>query len=185
MTEIGIIVGSTRQNRLSPQVAAWVKGLADERGTETYHLVDIKDYNLPLHDEPVPAALSEDYQAPEATAWSERIRTLDGFVFVTPEYNRGIPTPLKNAIDYLGSEFANKAAGIVTYGSANGQIAAVALRVSLSTLGVATVQAQPGLSIFTDVRDFTEFTPGPQHTEPVKTLLAQVASWSTALKTIR
>lgn len=143
------------------------------------------DYKLPLHDEPIPAAMSEEYQTPEAHALSDRIRSLDGFVFVTPEYNRGIPTPLKNAIDYLGSEFANKAAGIVTYGSSNGQIGAAALRVSLSTLGVATVQAQPGLNIFTDVRDFSEFTPGPQHIEPVKTLLEQVATWTRALNSIR
>lgn len=185
MSTIGIIPGSTRQNRLSPQVATWVKDLADERGTETYEIVDIKDYKLPLFDEPVPAALSEDYQTPEAHAWSEKIASLDGFIFATPEYNRGIPNSLKNAIDYLGSEFANKPAGIVSYGSSGGQIGAAALRVALSTLQVATVQSQPALNIFTDFKDFAEFTPGPQHVDPVRTLIDQVATWTRAFNTIR
>lgn len=185
MTSIGIITGSTRQNRLSPQVAAWVKEHADARSTEDYEIVDIKEYDLPLFDEPIPAALSEDYQTPQAHAWGAKIASLDGYIFVTPEYNRGIPNSLKNAIDYLGSEFADKPAGILSYGSSGGQIAVAALRVSLSTLKVATVQSQPALNIFTDFRDFAVFTPGPQHTEPVKTLIDQVARWAQAFATIR
>lgn len=53
------------------------------------------------------------------------------------------------------------------------------------TPGVTTVQEQPGLNIFTDVRNFAEFTPGPQHVEPVKTLHDQVATWTKLLRAIR
>lgn len=185
MTKIGIIPGSTRQNRLSPQVAAWVKEFADARGTEEYEIVDLRDYNLPLYDEPLPAALSEDYQTPQARAWSEKIASLDGFIFITPEYNRGIPNTLKNAIDYLYSEFANKPAGILSYGSSGGQIAVAALRVALSTLQVATVQGQPSLNLYTDFKDFSEFTPGDHHAESVNELIDQVALWARAFNTIR
>ncbi|GAA0250291.1 hypothetical protein GCM10009527_053320 [Actinomadura nitritigenes] len=38
-------------------------------------------------------------------------------MFVTPEYNRSIPSALKNAVDFLYAEWTNKAAGFVAYGS--------------------------------------------------------------------
>jgi len=45
---IGIILGSTREGRVSPQVGAWVKTLADQKGNANYEIVDIKEYKLPL-----------------------------------------------------------------------------------------------------------------------------------------
>ena len=45
---IGIILGSTRQGRVSPQVGEWVKGIADKRGDANYEIVDIADFNLPF-----------------------------------------------------------------------------------------------------------------------------------------
>lgn len=45
---IGIILGSTRQGRVSPQVGEWVKGIADARGDANYEIVDIVDFKLPL-----------------------------------------------------------------------------------------------------------------------------------------
>lgn len=80
MNKIGIITGSTRQNRVSPQVAEWVKQIGDQRGDAEYEIVDIKDFNLPLYNEPISAAYSTDYQTPEAKPWSEKIASLDGFV---------------------------------------------------------------------------------------------------------
>ena len=90
MLKIGIITGSTRDSRVNLQVAEWVKSIADMRTDATFEMVDIKDYNLPQFNEPIPAIMSQDYQAPEAKAWSEKINELDGFVFVTPEYNKAI-----------------------------------------------------------------------------------------------
>jgi len=185
MLKIGIITGSTRQTRVGDQVAEWVKSLADQRTDASYEIVDIKEYNLPLYDEPVPAAFTNDYQTPEAKPWSKKINELDGFVFVTPEYNRNITSALKNAIDYLSAEFHNKAAGIVSYGSAGGTTAANQLRLVLSVPQVATVSTQPALSIFTDFENMNKFTPGDFHQQTVQTMLDQVVSWSSALKTIR
>lgn len=45
---IGIIIGSTREGRVSPQVAEWVKKVADKRGDANYTIIDIADYNLPF-----------------------------------------------------------------------------------------------------------------------------------------
>ncbi len=185
MVKIGIITGSTRDARVNLQVAEWVKSIADQRTDVEFELVDIKEYNLPTFNEPVPAIMSQDYQAPEAKVWSEKISELDGFVFVTPEYNRAITSGLKDAIDYLYVEWNNKAAGIVSYGSSLGATAANNLRLILTVPKVATVSTQPGLSLFTDFEEMSVFKPAPFHEETVQTMLNEVVAWSTALKTIR
>ncbi|WP_047985541.1 NADPH-dependent FMN reductase [Ornithinibacillus californiensis] len=185
MVRIGIITGSTRDSRVNTQVAEWVKSLADLRTDAEFELVDIKDYQLPSYNESVPAVFTKDYQTPEAKPWSEKIDSLDGFVFILAEYNKGITSGLKNAIDYLYQEWNNKAAGIVSYGSTLGVSAANDLRLILSVPKVATVGTQVGMSLFTDFENMSKFTPAPFHQETVDKLLDEVVSWSTALKTIR
>ena len=109
---IGIILGSTRQGRLSPQVGEWVKRIADERGDANYEIVDIADYKLPL--------LGEADATEQATAWNNKLNSLDGFVFIVQEYNHSISGALKNALDFAREPWNNKAAGIVSYGSVGG-----------------------------------------------------------------
>ena len=69
-----------------------------------------------------------------------KIASLDGFVFVSPEYNHGIPAALKNAIDFLFAEWNDKAAGFVSYGGAGGARAVEHLRLVLAEVRVATVR---------------------------------------------
>ena len=69
---IGIILGSTREGRVSPQVGAWVKELADKRGDANYTVIDIADYKLPLLGEP-------GGDASGAAAWSKAVAAQDGF----------------------------------------------------------------------------------------------------------
>ncbi len=185
MLNIGIITGSTRPNRVCPQVAQHILSHAQHRTGAHYEIVEIKDYNLPLYDEPFPAVFSSDYQTPEALAWSKAIARLDGFIFVTPEYNRGVTAAQKNAIDYLYGEFVNKAAAIVSYGSSGGGSAGRALREILVTLQVATVQSQPSFNLFTDFKDMKDFTPSPAHDRSIVSMLEQVEAWSSALKPLR
>lgn len=185
MANIGIIIGSTRPGRVGPQVAAWVHELAAKRSSANYEVIDIQEFGLPLYAEAVPAAMSQGYELAQVRQWSERINALDGFVFVTPEYNRSIPGSLKNAIDYLAGEFANKAAGIVSYGSSGGVTAAEHLRISLSTLQVATVQSAPAFNLFTDFENFSTFTPSAVHEPAVSRLLDQVEGWTHGLSHVR
>jgi len=56
MNNIAIILGSTRPNRNGEAVAKWVYEIASKRSDAVFELVDIKDYNLPLLDEPIPAS---------------------------------------------------------------------------------------------------------------------------------
>ncbi|WP_428910637.1 NADPH-dependent FMN reductase [Niallia sp. Krafla_26] len=174
---IGIILGSTREGRVSPQVGQWVKEVADKRGDANYTIIDIADYNLPL--------LGEAGDASGAAKWSEAIGAQDGFVFIVQEYNHSITGALKNALDYLRDEWNNKAAGIVSYGSVGGARAAEHLRGILGELLVADVRVHPALSLFTDFENGTDFKPKEVQEDSVNQMLDQVIPWSKALKTIR
>src|SRR6185437_3347359 len=93
--------------------------LATKRSDAEFELVDLLDFNLPLLDEPMPPSLGQ-YTKPHTKAWAAKVDSFDAYVFVTPEYNHGIPGALKNALDFVYREWNNKAAGFVSYGSANG-----------------------------------------------------------------
>src|SRR4030067_2184174 len=119
MIKIAIIGGSTRPGRKADSAAKWVHKMAKNRSDAAFEIVDIKDYTLPLLDEPVPPSMGQ-YSQPHTKAWSAKIASYDAYVFVTPEYNHGTSGALKNAIDYLYQELNNKAAGLVGYGSVGG-----------------------------------------------------------------
>jgi NAD(P)H-dependent FMN reductase len=106
-------------------------------------------------------------------------------VFVAPEYNHGISGALKNAIDFLWREWNNKAAGFISYGSIGGARAVEQLRLVMGELMAADVRAQVLLSLFTDFENFKTFKPDPRHEKEVSSVVDQVISWSTALKSVR
>ena len=181
MLKVGIITGSTRPNRKSLDVAKWVLEAARTRSDAEYELVDIKDFELPLLDEPMPPSLGQ-YQQPHTKRWAAKIDSLDAFVFVSPEYNHGIPGVLKNAIDFLFAEWNHKAAGFVSYGAAGGARAVEQLRLVLAEVHVATVRAQVLLSMVSDFEHFTTFKPSSHHEKSMGTVLDQVVTWGGALK---
>jgi NAD(P)H-dependent FMN reductase len=176
--KIGIILGSTRQGRVSPQVGEWVKGIADGRGDADYEIVDISDFNLPFLG-------TTDGTEPGIAAWNQKLASLDGFVFVVQEYNHSITGALKNAIDFAREAWYNKAAGIVSYGSTGGARAAEHLRGILGEVKVADVRTHPTLSLFTDFENGSVFKPQDLHQTNMTAMLDEVIAWSGALKTIR
>ncbi|MEH7504187.1 NADPH-dependent FMN reductase [Neobacillus drentensis] len=175
---IGIILGSTRQGRVSPQVGEWLKGIADKRGDANYEIVDIADFNLPFLG-------TTDGSEPGIAEWNGKLASLDGFVFIVQEYNHSITGALKNALDFAREAWNNKAAGIVSYGSTGGARAAEHLRGILGELKVADVRTHPTLSLFTDFENGSVFKPAELHLTNVNAMLDEVNQWSGALKTIR
>jgi NAD(P)H-dependent FMN reductase len=184
MTRIGIILGSTRPNRNGEQVARWVYDIAASRTDAEFELVDLRDYPLPHLDEPLPPSMGQ-YQNEHTKQWADKIASFDGFVFVTPEYNHSTSGVLKNAIDYLFAEWANKAAGFVSYGSVGGARAAEQLRLIAGELQMADVRQQVALSLMTEFENFSVFKPGDYNKAALNTLLDQVIAWSTALAPLR
>ncbi|MCM3727546.1 NAD(P)H-dependent oxidoreductase [Neobacillus cucumis] len=175
---IGIILGSTRQGRVSPQVGEWIKGIADKRGDANYEIVDIKDFDLPFLG-------TTDGSEPGLGRWNEKLGSLDGFVFIVQEYNHSITGALKNALDCAREAWNNKAAGIVSYGSTGGARAAEHLRGICGELMIADVRVHPTLSLFTDFENGTDFKPQEIHLNNVNAMIDQVLAWSGALKTLR
>ncbi len=181
---IAIVTGSTRPGRNNIAVARWVHELAAERRDASFELVDIADYQLPLLDEPLPPALGR-YSNRHTKRWAAKIASFDGYVFVTPEYNHGTSAALKNAIDYLYAEWADKAAGFVSYGAVGGTRAVEHLRLVMGNLMVADVTRQVALSLFTDFENMSVFRPDPRRGAELHSMLDQVIAWAGALKTLR
>jgi len=98
MIRIAIIIGSTRPGRNGEAVAKWAHEIAQQRDDAEFELVDIRDFNLPLLDEPKSPMMGQ-YTHPHTKVWSAKIASFDAYVFVTPEYNHGTSGALKNAID--------------------------------------------------------------------------------------
>ena len=184
MLRVAIIIGSTRPGRKADTVAKWVYEISQKRSDAEFELVDIKDFNLPLLDEPMSPMMGQ-YTHQHTKDWSAKIASFDAYVFVTPEYNHATSGALKNAIDYLYKEWVNKAAGFVGYGGAAGVRAVENLRLVMGELQVADVRAQVGLSLFTDFENFSVFKPAPHHEKSVNTMFDQVIAWGGALKTLR
>jgi NAD(P)H-dependent FMN reductase len=182
--KIAIILGSTRPGRNGEAVARWIYEIAKKRIDAEFEFVDIKDFNLPLLDEPVPPSQGQ-YSKEHTKRWSAKIDSFDGYIFVTAEYNHGIPGALKNGIDYIYKEWNNKAAGFVGYGSAGGVRAVEQLRLVMAELQVADVRAQVAVSIITEFEDFQTFKPASYQEKLVNNMLDQVISWGRALKLLR
>lgn len=117
--KIQLIIGSTREGRIATSVAEWIESQAIKNEDIELEVVDLKEVNLPFFNDATPPAYGPT-STDAGKAWSAKIREADGFIFLTPEYNRGYPAALKNAIDYLYAEWANKPATIVSYGYTNG-----------------------------------------------------------------
>jgi chromate reductase, NAD(P)H dehydrogenase (quinone) len=108
--KIAIIVGSLREGSLNRKVA---RSICAIRGDNLdCSMVEIGD--LPLYNQDSDANPPEQY-----VRFRQQVAAADGVLFVSPEYNRGIPGVLKNAIDvgsrpYGQSVFDKKPAAIVT-----------------------------------------------------------------------
>ncbi|WP_073707934.1 NADPH-dependent FMN reductase [Glutamicibacter sp. 0426] len=184
MSKIAIVTGSTRPGRVNQSVAQWVLAKAEEFGGADYELVDIVDFNLPILDEPFPAAY-QNYQNDHTKAFAAKMCEFDGYIFIVGEYNHSVQPALANALSYLNAELNNKAAGMVGYGSAMGSRAVEHLRGILSELQIAHVQKTGMFSLFTDFENFSTFAPTEQSAGSVQPMLEQLLAWSKAMATVR
>ncbi|GIN72875.1 flavin reductase [Bacillus sp. J14TS2] len=140
MTKVGILVGSLRKDSFSKKIAKNVATLFPE-GYET-EIVEIG--NLPLYNQDY----DDENNVPEAyTTFRTTMQAIDAVLFVTPEYNRSVPSVLKNALDvgsrpYGSSVWDGKAAAIIS--QSPGNLSAFGanhhLRQSLVFLNMPTLQ---------------------------------------------
>src|SRR5437588_960058 len=99
---IPLILGTTRQARMSEHVANFVVAEVAKRSVET-ELIDIRELPFPMTGE------STDIKDP---GFSGKMMRADALVLVVPEYNHGYPGSLKHALDTCLKEYIHKAVGI-------------------------------------------------------------------------
>ena len=136
--KIAVVIGSTRQGRHTDKLAQWVAGsLKNQAKVE---LLDLRDYPIPFLDEAISPRYNPERKPDEQTKkWLDKIVEFDGYVFVTPEYNRSTSAVLKNAIDVLGHEIDDKPVALVGHGTSGGAQAIANLRMALPGVGAITV----------------------------------------------
>ncbi len=136
--DVVVIVGSLRKDSINRKVA---KALA-ELAPSALKLDIVEIGHLPLYNQ------DGDANPPAVwTAFRERVKAADAVLFVTPEYNRSVPAPLKNALDvgsrpYGQSAWNGKPGAVVSAspGAIGGFGANHHLRQSLVFLNVPAMQ---------------------------------------------
>ncbi|MET1060107.1 MAG: NAD(P)H-dependent oxidoreductase [Nocardioides sp.] len=182
---IGIIVGSTRPGRKGAGVGAWVHEIASRRDDAEFELVDLADYDLVLLDEEtVPSDAHRNYASAATRRWSAKIDELDGFVWVTPEYNHGVPAALKNALDVLWPEWGNKTVGFVAYGFDGGTRSVEQWRMIVAAAFMIAVRPQVALQNFADF-DGNRFTPQDRRERELTSLLDHLVRMTEATASLR
>lgn len=172
---IGIILGSIREVRKTEAVAQWVHGVAAARDGETeYELVDLADYDIPLLTSRVhPMTAKKNYDNPNVQRWSDKIDTFDAYVFVTPEYNHGVPGGFKNAVDVLGQEWVGKTVAFVGHGSVSGVRAIEQWRQIILNFSMLSVRPELNFNGFAHWKD-GQFSPEERHTGEANALLDEL-----------
>ncbi|NLE96954.1 MAG: NAD(P)H-dependent oxidoreductase [Propionibacterium sp.] len=173
--KIAIILGSIRKERATEPVAKFIDGIAQQRdGDVTYELVDLADFDVPLLTSPVhPMVANKNHDDENVQKWSDKIDGFDGYVFVTPEYNHGVPGGFKNAVDSLGQEWVGKPVAFVGHGSVGGVRAIEQWRQVVANFSMPVVRAELNFSGFFDWND-GEFTPAERHPGEANEMLDQL-----------
>jgi NAD(P)H-dependent FMN reductase len=140
MRHITIISSSVRQGRKSHNVSLYFKNYLIENKLATTEIIDLKEYNFPIFD----STLKNFIDPPENVLdFAAKIKSSNGIIIVTPEYNGGYPASLKNAIDLLYEEWKHKPIAIVTVSSGpfGGSQALVSLQFTLWKMMAWTIPA--------------------------------------------
>lgn len=111
LPHIAIISSSIRAGRKSHRVALFFQNYFTEYNLATTEILDLKEYNFPLFDERLKYQTTP---TPGMIDISDRIKSADGVIIITPEYNGGYPASLKNVIDLLNDEWLRKPVAIST-----------------------------------------------------------------------
>jgi len=111
-----------------------------QKNLATSEILDLAEYNFPLFEERLKYQKSPN---PDALKFSEKIKSSDGVLIVTPEYNGGYPASLKNIVDLLTDEWFRKPVAIstVSNGAFGGMQVITSIQFSLWKIGVMTVPA--------------------------------------------
>lgn len=180
-----VIICSTRPTRVGESIGSWFVDIARAHGTLDVQVADLAKIALPLLDEPHHPRLQK-YEHEHTKQWSARIAASDAVVFVTPEYNYGIPAAGKNALDYLFHEWRNKPVGFVSYGGMSGGIRAVQMfKQVATTVGMYPAQATVAIPFVGEKVESGKFTAHDDERAAAKALLDELCTTAPVLAQLR
>jgi NAD(P)H-dependent FMN reductase len=181
-----IINGSVREGRVGLPIGEWVRTAAeaDERFDVDY--ADLAEVRLPFMDEPNHPRLKK-YTRPHTLAWSARVEAADAYLLVFPEYNYSYSPAIKNALDYLHSEWDRKPVGFVNWGgNSGGTRAQVALRPVVTALGLVLTKGNIEINFpQKQVDDDGAFEPTEQQRTVLGLMLDEMVALDAALAPLR
>lgn len=140
MRNISIISSSVREGRKSHNVSLYFQNYLTENKLATTEIIDLKEYNFPIFEGTLKTLIDP---AENVREFAAKIKSAEGIIIVTPEYNGGFPASLKNVIDLLYEEWKHKPIGIVTVSSGPfaGNQALVSLQFTLWKMMAWTIPA--------------------------------------------
>lgn len=185
--KIAIIISTTRATRFGEKPAKWIHEIAAARTDMSVELIDLRDYPMPFFDE-----VASNMWAPSknevAQRWQKKVAEFDGYIFVTAEYNRGVPAVLKNALDYAYPEWNRKAAAYVGYGGVGAarsiehlRLISVELQMAPTRTGVH-IQGGDFMAVWQGGKDIKELAYLEKN---AKDMLDELHWWASALKVAR
>jgi NAD(P)H-dependent FMN reductase len=185
--KIAIIISTTRATRFGDKPAKWISDIAAKRADMVSEIVDLRDFPMPFFDEVASNAWVPTTNE-TAQRWQKKVAAFDGYIFVTAEYNRGVPAVLKNALDYAYPEWNRKAAAYVGYGAVGGARAVEQLRLISVELQMAPtrtgvhIQGADFMAAWKEGKDLKAIAHLQQNASD---MLDQLVWWTNALKAAR
>jgi NAD(P)H-dependent FMN reductase len=181
-----IIIASTRPGRVGPSVADWVYQRAFAHGSFDAEIVDLAEVNLPIFDEPRHPRFRE-YTHQHTRDWSATVERGDAFIFVVPEYNFGFNAAIKNAIDYLHTEWQYKPVGFASYGGvAAGTRAVQMLKQVVTALKMTPVAESVSIPFIGQFLGADRaFQPNEIMESAVTAMLDELTRWTAVLRGLR
>lgn len=185
--KIAVIIGTTRATRFGHKAAQWILDIAAKRDDLDVEVIDLRDFPLPFFEEVASNAWAPT-QNEVGVRWQKKVAEFDGYIFVTAEYNHGIPGVLKNALDYAYPEWNRKAAACIGYGAVGGARAVEQLRLVCVELQLAPIRAAvhiQGADFMAVMREGKPISELEYLRPGAQTMLDELAWWSGALKAAR
>jgi len=185
MLQLKIIHPSTRDARKGFSISQWLYDEFSKLQGIDIELVDLKAENLPFFNEDE-MPIRQKYTHEIQQNWAKKIDAADAFVFVTCEYNHGMPASLKNALDYLSKEWNYKPAFCVGYGGMDGGARAImTLKNILSTLRMFPVESINLPFFFHHLDENGKFIPNEIHQKAFHDLVKEVVHLGEGMKVLR
>lgn len=184
---IGVVISTTRENRFADKPTQWLLKQIESHPELSPELLDLRAFPMPFFDEQTAPAYAPP-RCEAARSWAARIGEMDGFIFVTAEYNRSIPAVLKNALDYAYQEFNRKPAAFLGYGGVGAaraieQLRLICIELQLAPLRNAVhIAMEQYLAVLNGERQIEDFE---FLNTSATSMLRDLSWWSRALRRAR